>query len=101
MARLIISLLLAASLWPAFAAPAAAQAGACFTDAQTRTAISSGQAQPLSAFIPVILARFPGGQVAGAARLCPVGGRLTYFVTILVGGQAREARVDAATGVVQ
>ena len=100
MARLIFSLVLAASLWPALAAsaaPGAAQAAACYSDAQTRAAIQAGQAQPLSVFIAVIQAR-TGGQVAGSPRLCPVAGRLTYFVTILVRGQVHEERVDALSG---
>jgi hypothetical protein len=80
--------------------PAAAQGGGCFSDVQTRNAIASGQAQPLSNFIGQIQARF-GGQVAGGARLCPVGGRLFYFVTMLVGGQVREVRVDAQSGAAQ
>jgi uncharacterized membrane protein YkoI len=101
MFRAILSLVLAASVWMAPALPAAAQAGGgCLSDAQTRAAIQAGQAQPLSNFIGQVQARF-GGQVAGAPRLCSVGGRLAYFVTILVGGQVREVRVDAMSGAVQ
>jgi uncharacterized membrane protein YkoI len=102
MARFILSLVLAASLWPALtasAAPGAVPAVACYSDAQTRAAIQAGQAQPLSNFIAVIQTQI-GGQVAGSARLCPVGGRLTYFVTILVGPTAREVRVDALSGAI-
>ncbi len=100
MARLFLSLVLAASLWPASVAPAAAQAGGCMSDAQTRAAVTAGQARPLSNFIGQIQAQL-GGQVAGGARLCAVGGRLAYFVTILVGGQVREVQVDALSGAVR
>jgi uncharacterized membrane protein YkoI len=108
MTRLSSRLLLAAVVWLALTANAAAQIGigigggaaGCFSDAQTRAAIQAGQAQPLSNFIGQIQARM-GGQVAGAPRLCSVGGRLAYIVTILVGGQVREVRVDALTGAVQ
>jgi uncharacterized membrane protein YkoI len=101
MIRIVLSLILAATLWLTLAAtPAAAQAGGCLSDAQTRQAIASGQARPLSGFISQIQARF-GGQVAGGARLCNVGGRLAYFVTILAGGQVREVRVDALSGAAQ
>jgi uncharacterized membrane protein YkoI len=100
MTRAILSLVLAVSLWLAPVLPVAAQVGGCFSDTQTRAAIQAGQAQPLSNFIGQIQARF-GGQIAGAPRLCSVGGRLAYFVTILVGGQVRELRVDATTGAVQ
>ena len=100
MTKVLLSLVLALSLWPALAAPAAAQTGACYSDAQTRAAIQAGQAQPLSNFIAQIQSR-SGGQVVGGARLCPLGGRLAYIVTILVGGQVREVRIDAVSGAVQ
>jgi uncharacterized membrane protein YkoI len=101
MTRGISILAVAAGLWFAAAFPVEAQVGGgCFSDAQTRAAIQAGQAQPLSNFIGQIQARF-GGQIAGAPRLCSVGGRLAYFVTILVGGQVREVRVDAQSGAVQ
>ena len=100
MTRVLFALLIAAALWPAMAAtPASAQGGACFSDAQVRTAIQQGQAQPLSSLIAAIQSRF-GGQVV-SSRLCPNGGRLAYFVTLLIGGQVREVRVDAVSGAVQ
>ena len=112
MAGAVSRLILAAAVWLALAANADAQlgvgsgiggpsgaagAGGCLSDVQTRAAIQAGQARPLSNFIAQIQARM-GGQVAGAPRLCSIGGRLVYFVTILVGGQVREAKVDAVTG---
>jgi len=101
MTRVLTSLLLAALLWPAtvvVAAPAAAQAG-CYSDQQIRGAVQQGQAVPLSNLIGQIQARF-GGQVV-SSRLCSNGGRLAYFVTLLVGGQVREIRIDAISGVIQ
>jgi uncharacterized membrane protein YkoI len=100
MIRVLTSLLLAAFLWSATAiAPATAQLGGCFSDAQIRTAVQQGQAVPLSNLIGAIQSRF-GGQVV-SSRLCNNGGRLAYFVTLLVGGQVREIRVDAISGAVQ
>jgi uncharacterized membrane protein YkoI len=107
MIKVVSSLVVAAGLSLALAVPGAASqfggaggGGGCLSDAQTRAAIQAGQARPLSSFIGQIQARM-GGQVAGGARLCSVGGRLAYLVTILVGGQVREVRVDAMSGAVQ
>jgi uncharacterized membrane protein YkoI len=103
MARVLLAImLLAASLSaPVAVTPAAAQQGApaCFSDTQTRGAVQQGQAQPLSNLIAGVQARF-GGQVV-SSRLCQNGGRLTYIVTLLIGGQVREVRVDAISGAVQ
>ena len=102
MTRVLLTLALAACLWPAMtiaSAPAAAQAGGCYSDQQIRGAVQQGQAVPLSNLIGQIQARF-GGQVV-SSRLCNMGGRLAYFVTLLVGGQVREIRVDAVSGAIQ
>ena len=101
MTRVLASLVLAAFLWPAMVvapAPAGAQAG-CYSDPQIRSAVQQGEAVPLSNLIGQIQARF-GGQVV-SSRLCSTGGRLAYFVTLLVGGQVREVRVDAISGAIQ
>jgi uncharacterized membrane protein YkoI len=98
MMRTVPSIMLAAFLLGA--APSAASAQACYTDAQIRAAIQSGQAQPLSSLLAAIRARFAGGQVV-SSRLCPSGGRLSYFVSVLVGGRVQEVRLDAASGAFQ
>ena len=102
MTRVLISVLLVALLWPVLAflpLPAAAQGGGCYSDQQIRSAVQQGQAVPLSNLIGQIQARF-GGQIV-SSRLCSNGGRLAYFVTLLVGGQVREIRVDAISGAIQ
>jgi uncharacterized membrane protein YkoI len=100
MTRVLSAMLVVASLWPAvIVTPAGAQAGGCYSDAQVRTAVQQGQAVPLSNLIGAVQARF-GGQVV-SSRLCPSGGRLAYIVTLLVGGQVREVRVDATSGAIQ
>jgi hypothetical protein len=100
MTRVLLGLLVAAFLWPAVAvAPAAAQAG-CYSDAQVRSAIASGQARPLSNFLAAIQARF-GGQVTGNPQLCPGPGGLVYLVTLIVHGQVTTVRVNALTGAAQ
>ena len=100
MTRVLSPLLVAVVLWPMLAtSPVDAQGGGCFSDAQVRAAVQQGQAVPLSNLIGAIQSRF-GGQVV-SSRLCPSGGRLAYFVTLLIGGQVREVRVDAVSGAVQ
>jgi uncharacterized membrane protein YkoI len=101
MSRILAALLVAASLCGGVAltpSTAAAQAG-CLSDAQTRTAIGAGQARPLASLIAAVQARY-GGQVV-SSRLCQNGARLTYFVSVLVGGMVREVSVDAQSGAVQ
>jgi hypothetical protein len=98
MTRVLASLLLAISLWPVVLAPAPALAQAgCYSDAQVRAAVQSGQARPLSNFLGAIQSRY-GGQVTGSPRLCQVGGGLAYLVTLIVRGQVMEVRVNALTG---
>jgi uncharacterized membrane protein YkoI len=99
MTRVLSALLAVALLWPALAVTPAAAQGGCYSDAQVRTAVQQGQAVPLSNLIGALQARY-GGQVV-SSRLCPSGGRLAYVVTLLVGGQVREVRVDAVSGAVQ
>ncbi len=99
MTRVLSSLLLALTLWAAAAvtpAPALAQ-GACYSDAQTRAAVQSGQARPLSNFLAALESRY-GGQVTGNAQLCPGGAGLTYLVTLIVRGKVMQVRVNALTG---
>jgi uncharacterized membrane protein YkoI len=99
MMRILLSAILAAFLLAAAPSGAAAQ-GACYSDAQIRTAIQAGQAKPLSSLLTAIRARFAGGQVV-SSRLCPNGARLAYYVSVLVGGRVQEVRLDAATGAFQ
>jgi uncharacterized membrane protein YkoI len=77
-------------------APVSAQ-GSCYSDAQTRAAVQSGKARPLSNFLAAIQARY-GGQVTGNAQLCQNGGGLAYLVTLIVRGQVLQVRVNALTG---
>jgi hypothetical protein len=79
------------------AGPSPAAAQTCYSAAQTRAAVQSGQVQPLSAFLGEIR-----GQVdqvlGGGAQLCMVNGRLKYGVQVLVQGRATTLWVDAQTG---
>jgi uncharacterized membrane protein YkoI len=51
---------------------------------------------PLSSLIGQIQAVAPGQIVS--SQLCMVGGRYVYLVSVLVGGQVHQLRVDAASG---
>jgi hypothetical protein len=97
MTRVLSSLLLALCLWSgASVAPASAQGG-CYSDAQARAAVQSGQARPLSNFLAALQARY-GGQVTGSPQLCQGGGGLSYLVTLIVRGKVLQVRVNALTG---
>jgi len=95
MTRVLTGLLLALCVWAA-ATPASAQ-GACYSDAQARAAVQSGQARPISNFLAAIQGRY-GGQVTGSPQLCQTGGGLAYLVTLIVRGQVMQIRVNALTG---
>ncbi len=98
MKRLLLAPFLSLGLLGAAATPAGAQVAGCYSDAQIRTAVQSGQVVSLSTLLSLIQARV-GGQVV-SSRLCVVNGRPTYLVNMLTGGQVREVRVDAANGAI-
>jgi len=78
-------------------APSPASAQSCYSAAQTRAMVQSGQVQPLSAFLGQI--RSQVDQVlGGGAQLCTVNGRLKYRVQVLIQGRATTLWVDAQTG---
>lgn len=75
---------------------ATAQAG-CLSISASRTAVSQGQALPLSR-IAVQVRREGLGQIL-RAKLCKNGSRYVYRLTILSGnGVVRNLTVDAASG---
>jgi uncharacterized membrane protein YkoI len=98
MDRLLIALLLAIGLSTAAAVvgPSPASAQTCYSAAETRAVVQSGQILPLSSLIGQIQAVAPGQIVS--SQLCMVGGRYVYLVSVLVGGQVHQLRVDAASG---
>jgi uncharacterized membrane protein YkoI len=78
-------------------APSAAGAQECLSSAETREAVSSGEAAPLSRVARELTERY-GGQIV-RADLCRQGGGLVYRVTVLgERGEVHNAVVDAATG---
>ncbi len=81
------------------AGPSPASAQTCYSAAQTRAAVQSGQAQPLSAFLGEIRSRVDQ-VLGGGTQLCMVNGRLKYGVQVLVQGRATTLWVDAQTGAI-
>lgn len=75
-------------------------AQACLSDSQAWQAVQSGQAHSITDFLPAIRSQVKG-QILGTPRLCQVGGRFVYYVSVLTSG-GREIRltVDASTGAV-
>jgi hypothetical protein len=79
------------------AAPAPVSAQSCYSAAQTRAAVQSGQARPLSSFLGAIRSRVDQ-VLAGGTELCMVHGRLKYPVQVLITRRATTLWVDAQTG---
>ncbi len=76
--------------------PSPASAQMCYSAAQTRAAVQSGQVLPLSSLIGQVHAVAPGQIVS--TQLCVVGGHYEYLLSVLVGGQVHQVRMDATTG---
>jgi hypothetical protein len=97
MKRIVLALLLCATLVAAGggAAPALAQGGCQPVD--PRAAAQSGQIAPLSNFLGSIRQATGGGTPIGS-QVCQMGGRLVYRVQVMVGGRQMTINIDAATG---
>ncbi len=78
------------------AVPAAADQ--CLSAAETRAAVASGQAVPLSSVLRAIRAAVPGDIVR--QQLCEMGGRLIYLVDVYssAGANTTHVQIDAQTG---
>ena len=78
------------------AIPAAADS--CLSAAETRAAVASGQAVPLSSVLRSIRAAVPGDIVR--QQLCELGGRLVYLVDVYssAGANTTHVQIDAQTG---
>lgn len=85
----IIALMLS---WPV---AAAAQGGACLSDAEVQQAVASGQILPYADIVRAL----PGGDTALDFRVCGSGQQLYYEVTVRTeSGSKTMHRVDARTG---
>ena len=78
----------------ALATPALADQ--CYSSAETRQMVQSGQAIQLSRVLGQI--RAIGQIVSSAPLLCDVGGRLVYLVDVISGGHVIHVQVDAQSG---
>ena len=75
----------------------ATAAAECLSPAETRNAVSSGEAVSLSAIKSAVKQK-KMGEVIGA-KLCRQGGRLVYEITVLSdSGGAKSLSVDARSG---
>jgi uncharacterized membrane protein YkoI len=83
---------------PPAVGPAPALAQSCYSTQQARSVVQDGQVLPLSSLLGQVQAVAPGEIVS--SQLCQVGGRYVYLLSVLVGGQVQEVRVDAATGAI-
>jgi len=99
MRRLITALCLAVGLTVGLAAAGASPAAAqgCYSAGEARAAVQSGQVVSLSSVIGQIKAT-TGGEVLSSPRLCNVGGRLVYFLNVLIAGQVHQVQVDGPSG---
>lgn len=75
--------------------PAPRQAPGCFSPGEVRSLAQSGQVVPLSSVIGQIR---QSGQIVSPPTLCDTGGRLIYFLDVLVGGRVIRLQVDGRTG---
>jgi len=72
-----------------------ARAQGCLSQGEARSAVASGQAAPLSAFVGGL--RSSGDVVS--SQLCDRGGRLVYVVNVVNGnGQVSRVTIDARSG---
>jgi hypothetical protein len=69
----------------------------CLSQGEARAAMQSGQVVPLSSVLGQIR-QSPGGQIVSPPTLCNMGGRLIYFLDVLVGGRVVRLQVDGQTG---
>ena len=71
------------------------QAPGCFSPGEVRSLAQSGQVVPLSSVLGQIR---QSGQIVSPPTLCDSGGRLIYFLDVLVGGRVIRLQVDGRTG---
>jgi len=71
------------------------QAPGCFSPGEVRSLAQSGQVVPLSSVLGQIR---QSGQIVSPPTLCDTGGRLIYFLDVLVGGRVIRLQVDGRTG---
>ena len=67
----------------------------CFSPGEVRSLAQSGQVVPLSSVLGQIR---QSGQIVSPPTLCDTGGRLIYFLDVLVGGRVIRLQVDGRTG---
>ena len=77
--------------------PVPRQAPGCFSPGEVRSLAQSGQVVPLSSVLGQIR-QSPGGQIVSPPTLCDTGGRLIYFLDVLVDGRVIRLQVDGRTG---
>ncbi len=69
----------------------------CLSRGDARAAVQSGQGVPLSSVLGQIRNRM-NGDIVSPPSLCNQGGRLIYFLDVLVGGRVVRLQVDGQTG---
>jgi hypothetical protein len=69
----------------------------CLSRGEARAAVQSGQVVPLSSVLGQIRNRM-NGDIVSSPSLCNQGGRLIYFLDVLVGGRVVRLQVDGQTG---
>ena len=77
--------------------PVPVPAPGCFSPGEVRSLAQSGQVVPLSSVLGQIR-QSPGGQIVSPPTLCDTGGRLIYFLDVLVDGRVIRLQVDGRTG---
>jgi hypothetical protein len=77
--------------------PVPRQQPGCFSPGEVRSLAQSGQVVPLSSVLGQIR-ESAGGQIVSPPTLCDAGGRLIYFLDVLVGGRVIRLQVDGRTG---
>lgn len=69
----------------------------CLSRGEARAAVQSGQVVPLSSVLGQIRGSM-NGDIVSTPSLCNQGGRLIYFLDVLVGGRVVRLQVDGQTG---
>ena len=69
----------------------------CLSRGEARDAVQSGQVVPFSSVLGQIRSSVDG-DIVSTPLLCNQGGRLIYFLDVLVGGRVIRLQVDGQTG---
>jgi hypothetical protein len=69
----------------------------CMSAADARALAQAGQVVPLSTVLGQIR-QSANGRIVSPLLLCDLGGRLVYFLDVLVGGRVVRLQVDGRTG---